>query len=190
MTALYILGGILFLLILLLFVRIHLHSEYKGIVLTIWVRFLPFKVIIFPGKGKITNVKVEVKKKQGEGPSLYGSLESFKALIAPGLEILKKFGGYLRCDQIRIEYTAAGNDAMGTALQYGGAYAAVSLLYTALSTVLDVREKTLLVNADFLGGSPKFYFSAEVSMEVWKLLRIGLMVLRMRKSARQNKQTT
>lgn len=176
--ALYIIGGILLLLTLLLFVRVRICVDFNESGLAVSLRILPFRVVIYPGKDKKTHAKIEKKKKKTQKRSLAGDFALVKSLLSPAVDILKKVGGYIRCEHINIEYTAAGKDAMSTAMQFGGAYAVVGLVYNALSCVLDVREKTLAVYADFLGETPKIVLSAELSIAVWQIIAIVLLALR------------
>lgn len=86
----------------------------------------------------------------------------------------------LRVDELTIQYTIAGRwDAAGAAMQYGSVYATGGVLYPILAQQLRVKRWQVGADIDFAEEIPRVYLCLNLSYQVWELLLLGILALKL-----------
>lgn len=169
MTARVIILSILAVIILLMFFSVNLYIDYKENKTTVWIRYLFFKIPIYPRKKKKAKPQKSDKKpeKKAEKASK-DKKESFFASTAKSqglgavieilekiIQILKDFSSstlkHLKIKKLKLNVVTAGEDAADAALNFG--YAS-SVIYPALGVLsglinfLNIPDVNITVDYD------------------------------------------
>ena len=169
MTARVIILSILAVIILLMFFSVNLYIDYKENKTTVWIRYLFFKIPIYPRKKKKAKPKTSDKKpeKKGEKASK-DKKESFFTSTAKSqglgavieilekiIQILKDFSSstlkHLKIKKLKLNVVTAGEDAADAALNFGYAssviYPALGVL-SSLISFLNIPDVNITVDYD------------------------------------------
>lgn len=154
MTALYILGGLAALIVVLLMGDITLRVGYDGeFTLCVGYLFLHFRVL--PAKPK--KQKKPKKKKAAEPPSAEPkpktkpdlSFDDILAALGMLLRTLGKIAGKTRVRPCRLWISVASGDAAATALTYGKVCAGLGALNSLLKELLGSVKSDFRVGWDY-----------------------------------------
>ncbi len=186
MIFLYILGGILLLLLLVLFLRLGVRISYYGgaPALGVKIGFLYFEDILdkykpdgeeLEIKPKLKTKKKAKKKKSGGNPSIKDALPVVKTAL---LQILRRFKKYARLDMYRLRISLATEDPAKTAVLYGALAGVVSGMHAAAMSVKNRsrREGDIYTEyrPDFYAEKPDIAVDIGISLRVWQILAIAL----------------
>ncbi|MBE6707717.1 MAG: DUF2953 domain-containing protein [Ruminococcaceae bacterium] len=198
MIALYIIGGILLLVFLLLMLRVRITLSYSksptdkgGASAVVWIG--PVRIKLYPKKKKKIKLSDYSPKKyrrlmsedvsKKSEPADTGEKKKEKILPGELSEILdlvgdiaEKFTSHLRCEILRIRLNIGTKNAAVTAVAYAGAVSAVELLLELLGNLTDMRlrsPKDIFVNADFENGTVHGDVCIRFSIRVINILRAG-----------------
>lgn len=192
MTALYILGGLMLVLLLLGQIRVGCRAEYSQQGFFLWARLGPLRLRVFPWehkprkKSKAQRPKEKKKKSGGEkkppapqkeptaAERLGGALEYAQALLPLGLEAAGCFYRRLRMDELYLEVTAGASDPADAALAYGRACAALGALWEPITRAFHVKAGRGQVRVDFDASATRVYGRASLSIKVGQALWLGL----------------
>ncbi|HBR32818.1 MAG: DUF2953 domain-containing protein [Eubacteriales bacterium] len=187
MVWLYIIGGFLILLLLFLFMKVTIRVSYIGD-LQVWIRFLFIKLKIYPLKEKAEEKAPPIAKKQKKPkepkpekpkPPLAETINLIKELF---IEIITKFGRYIKLEEYRIKVLVATDDPAKTGVLYGivcGTLGSVSVFIDRLKK--RTRKKGRIyteVTPDFIAGQSELYVSAAMSMRIWQFFSMGITATR------------
>lgn len=176
MTALYIIGGILLFIFIILIIPLGFRIKYDGKA-TLWLQWLFLKIKLVPTKEKKKKKsppkKSEEKKPKPDGDNkkesdikkLYkefgisGLLDILKRVAEILKETSSKLKKHIVIKRLDINVTVVGNDAADTATKFGyvctGVYPAVSFISTqiklkkqSVNIVPGFNEKKTAINCD------------------------------------------
>lgn len=190
MTALYIIGGIILLIALLLILPIAARIDFKD---DFFVKIKYLGITVY----KITPDEEEQmpneKAKKTENPKekqkglftklteKHGFKGAVKEILSFALDILKKTKKQLlkiKLRNIKIDLIVVGSDAAQTAIDYG---AICSVVYPVLSIIeqnLNVKYKKINITAGFKQLDSQFNFSLDVKATPISLLIIAFKAVK------------
>lgn len=190
MTALYIIGGIILLIALLLILPITARIDFKD---DFFVKIKYLGITVY----KITPDEEEQmpneKAKKTENPKekqkglftklteKHGFKGAVKEILSFALDILKKTKKQLlkiKLRNIKIDLIVVGSDAAQTAIDYG---AICGVVYPVLSVVeqnLNVKYKKINITAGFKHTDSQFNFSLDVKATPISLLIIAFKAVK------------
>lgn len=176
MTALYIIGGIVLLIALLLLLPVHLWLEYSVEGFSLKVRLLFFNLVRVPGEKGESKPKLE-KKKKAPKEKRGGLVKTFFAMRDDIFKALGKLGKGLRIRKLKVWYLAAAEDACAAALQFGRMSAALGAVTALLENLFVVKKKDYRLDVSFEKQEPEVYIEGNISLQIWRILSIGLGLL-------------
>lgn len=190
MTALYIIGGIILLIALLLILPITAQIDFKDDFF-VKVKYLGITVYkITPDeeeqKPNEKAKKTEKTKEKQKGlftklTEKHGFKGAVKEMVSFALDILKKTKKQLlkiKLRNIKIDLIVVGSDAAQTAIDYG---AICGVVYPVLSVVeqnLNVKYKKINITAGFKQTDSQFTFSLDVKATPISLLIIAFKAVK------------
>lgn len=193
MTALYIVGGILLFLALLLFIKISVFFSYYGKVPTLMLKigFLKFEFNLKELKKSaegLSEAEAEAlkskhgKKKSGKeatSPALLDMLKVFKEGV---FRFYEKYKRYARLERYVVKISVASSDPALTGVLYGGVAAiAASLHAWALSVKKRSRRAQDIyteVRPDFIAEKTDAAAEIGFSLRLWHIISCSWTVLR------------
>ncbi len=187
MIALYIIGALVLLILLILFSSVSVYvsnSENLSVKVGFW--FLRFKV--FPVKDK---AKVKKKSKQEEKTkdnaikrmiSEKGVVATVGELAAIGKTILTKAGQaakHIRVKKLYFLVTAASGDPAKTAVVYGSLCSVVFPALNGFQSLLKFNDRKTKVSvlSDFNSETPIVELDLKIKLRIWFILKAALGVL-------------
>ena len=183
MIALYIIGGILLLIILLLLCPIVLSVKYVDERLSI--RLCGFRLL--PQKEKPKKEKKRKKKKkekEAKDPKKKKKKKSkidfqyVKTLITSATPAAKKVFRKIKIRKFRFIYICAGDDAAKTAIQYGRICAAVASLLPIIQNIFDIKVDKIDVQLDFSVNKPYNEVKFKAKLKVYVLIAAAVIFLK------------
>ena len=182
-----ILLGLLLILAILLAMTAEIRGRYDQGEASLWVRYGPLKLQLYPPK------KPQKEKKQKEPPKekeleedgeaapkkrlsvnreqiLY-TLETLPPILSRALGRARRS---VRLGPMKIHLLIAGEDPAGTALFYGRAQAALAAGLPALRRTVRIREEDVRLFLDFQRTRPDCIADVGVSIRCWDAARIAV----------------
>ena len=192
MLALWIVLGILFVILLVLFLPIRLSVSYQTI-LAVELRFLFFHFPLYPKKQKKIRARDYSKKrlkkrkkkktasavastKPKKKKSATEALRTVRLLLYIFKNVYKRIFPTFRVRVCRLQATIATGDAATTAILYGTVCQSIAYLLEALRIVTGrpVKEDEVTVFPDFLGEKTTLSLHILLSTNLWRVLLIAL----------------
>lgn len=203
MTALYIIGGIILLLMLMLLARVKIGISYCG-TLNVEIKYLFLRFTAWSSEeAKEEKPKKKAKKeKKAEAKPEKKEHLPLKELLAAAKEILSrlisKLSAHLFLERARLKVLVADEDPAKTGILYGAACAAAGSIYGLLCSIKHrsgkKRSIDFSVKPDFLADKPELMFDIVVSIRLLFLLSVastaglGLMKLKGLTTEEDNKE--
>ncbi len=185
MTALIIIGILVVLITAVLFLPVGADIGFKEN-FKIKIKFSGLKVYEISAKEdkvteneeKTTESVTEKPEEKKEGffeklKAKYGFMGAVKELFAFAEDLLthiKRLLRHIKIKKIVINLTVATEDAATTAIEYGAVCSAVYPVLALLSSVGDVKYKSVNINSDFTSAKPYFDFSLSITTKIFFLL--------------------
>ncbi|MGM9618336.1 MAG: DUF2953 domain-containing protein [Oscillospiraceae bacterium] len=191
MVALYILGGFLLLLFLLLLLRVGVEVRL-GEPLTVTLRFGPGRLRLLPGKEKkkkepkAERPKKEKKAKAARQPKSgktkpkigFPEVRQGAELLLPALKkALGRTRRSIRVKPLNVHVVFGGDDPAEVAEQYGWATAAMWSLMPQAERLLTIPEPHIRLDTDFEASATRTEGEIGLSIRIGSTLRIGLALL-------------
>lgn len=183
MTGRIILGSVfVFCLVLLLIPIRFCFSYFEQPLLTIWIAFVPLKILPPETGGKRSkpekqqNLKGEKKEKQSlfseirEGKGLGEFLSFLKKLLHILLRAVKRVGRHLIAERCEAEIAVGGEDSASVAEQYGRICSAVFPVWAQLLSLTRCRRHNLQIYPDFF--SKEYQIRCKIRIR----LRLGWVI--------------
>ena len=196
MTALIIIFSIMAVIAFLLFFSVNLYIDYKEDKIMVWVRYLFFKIPVYPRKKKKSKKtkenKTEDKKteKQTTQPkekednffistAKEEGLGAVIEILSKIIEILKDFSSstlnHLRVKKLKLNVVTAGEDAADTALNFGYACSVVYPALGALSGLVSfLKIPDVNITADYDKKETSASIMLQFKMKLFFLLAVVL----------------
>lgn len=196
MMVLFVLGCILLALGLLSLVRVGGDAEYGTGGFTARLRLGLLRITIWPVKKK----KEKRKKAESpppppdtpppeEKPKAGGSFVLLRELLPFVTDAAGRLTRKIRIDLIRLDFTAAATDPAEAALAYGGANAAIGMIWPLIEHNFKVKDRRIRTRVDFDAKSPTVYVFAAFSLTIGQAVSLGTrLFVRFLKTYRHAKQ--
>lgn len=188
MIALYILGGILLIILLVLFLPVSVHIKFVEDFF-VKIKFAGIKVFrIEPSKDetektdtgdtvsdkKAENTAVKESKriflKLKEKYGFSGAVKTVLGFIGDVLAHIKSLLRHIKIKRVEFSLTVAAEDAAQTAIEYGSVCGVAYPVFAMLESCAEIGFKNINIRSDFNSGKPEFAFSAVVKMQIFFLL--------------------
>lgn len=186
MTAIIIIGIIFALLAAILFLPVGTSISFKEN-FVIKIKFWGFKVYSLDLKEKNDKTEKEPQPEQTateEKESFFGKLKAkfgfsgaVKRIFELALSVLshiQKLLRHIKINKVILNLTVASSDAATTALEYGTLCAAAYPVLALLSSVGNIKYKSVNINSDFNSNKPSFDFSLNIATRIFFLLLAAL----------------
>lgn len=191
MTALWILGCICLLLLLLSRLRFRVGLAYREDSLGAHLRLGVFRFQLYPEKKKKTKkttkkvVKKEAVKEPAEEKSFLSNLLQNRDAVIDMLgellplckELLGRFQEKLRVDLLEATLICAQEDPADAAIFYGHANAVAGTLLPLLERWFTIKKKEIEIKLDFEREKPQFYGQVQFSLTMGQMLTLGAFAL-------------
>ena len=170
---------ILAVLILLAMVRVGGAAEFSAGGLIVWGRAGCFRWKVYPRKKREEKEPRKARKakqeKEGGGPQhkpggARETLRRFLPLIGEAAGELKR---RIRIDTLHLDFVAAAPDAAMAAMAFGGANAAVGMIWPIFEQNFDIRDHRIRTAVDFQAGKPTVYLYAAFSGRIGQFVSFG-----------------
>ena len=173
MKALWIIGGILLLLVLLSLVRVGAVLSF-GEELRIRLRLGPAKLTLLPRPPKKDRPKREKKPKK-KAPSITARdiLDALPALFESLKAGLRKTRRRLRIDPLRIAVVLGGDDPADVGELYGMVSAAMYTVMPQLERLTYMPDPRIHLEADFTAAQTRAEGTVGLSLQIRDLFAIG-----------------
>lgn len=187
-----ILGALLLMLAVLLAMTAQIRAVYDQGEASLWVRYGPLKLQIYPPKPpKTEDSEASPKKKKPRKPKKEknaedtpekGKLSISAEQILYALETLPPILGRalgrtrrsIRVRPLKLHLLIAGGDPAGTALLYGRAQAALAAGMPVLRRAVRIGEEDIRLFLDFQRTRPDCIADVGVSIRCWDAARIAV----------------
>lgn len=188
MTAIIIIGIIFALLAAILFLPVGAGISFKES-FVIKVKLWGLRVYSFDLSEKEKKEETEkepqpeqtaTEKKEsffGKLKAKFGFAGAVKQIFELALSVLshiKKLLRHIKINKVILNLTVASSDAATTALEYGALCAAAYPVLALLSSVGNIKYKSVNINSDFNSDKPSFDFSLDISTRIFFLLLTAL----------------
>ncbi len=189
MTAVWILGGIVLVLIFLSHLRFRIFLGYRDDGLRAYIRVGLFRFQIYPEKRKKTDQKTSSQKKAEAKPEETGSrfsqlLQDRKSawnLLQEALpavkELMRRFQEKLQVDVFCFRLCCALEDPADAALFYGHANAVMGAALPLLERWFTIKKKEIEITLDFERDQPQLHAQAQFSLTLGQMLTLGAFAL-------------
>ena len=180
MKALFILGIVLLVLVLLSFVRLGAQVEYAASGVTVRVKTGPFLLTVFPRRGNGTKAGSARKKRKKHGaaakePAPKGGsvalVKKFLPLIAEAAGRMKR---KIRIDVLRLDLTVAAADPAAAAMAFGGANAFLGMIWPLIEQNFNVQQRCIRTRVDFQAQRPTVVLFAQLTLSIGTALHMGI----------------
>lgn len=182
-----VLCTLLLLLVVVLLTPVRVRWAYDRGALSLWVRFGPVKLQLFPrkekpeqppkaGEEKKKKRKKKEKKEKPPGPKInreqiFYSIETLPPILG---RALRRTGRRLRVGPLKVHLLVAGGDPADTALLYGRLEAALGAGLPALHRLVHVRDQDIRLFLDFQEERMDCIADVGISLRPWDLVSVGL----------------
>lgn len=186
MTGWIVLGAVLLALFLLSLVRAGGSAEYSGAGVLVKVRLGVLRFTVYPRKPKQVKDKRKKKKEKTEKKAAQeeepegkpgGSFDLLKRFLPPIADAAGQFKRKVRVDRLYLDLTAAAADPAAAALAFGGANAAIGMIWPVLENNFDIRERRVRTQVDFTRKTPAVYVYAAFSLTLGQGIVLGIKLL-------------
>lgn len=183
MTALWILGILLALILLLLFLRVGVRLTF-GDALRVDARVGPVRIAVVPKKkkpeGKVKKEKdappaeEKPKEKKKTGLTFEDIRKAVPALFEAVKGALRKTRQRMRIDPMRLSLTFGGDDPAKTSEMYGWASTVMWTLMPQLEQFLKIPDPSIHLDVDFQAVSTRAEGEVGISFQIRDFLAIAL----------------
>lgn len=177
MKVLIVLAVILLALFLLGQVRLGALVEYGPPGLHVRAKVGPLSFTVYPPKPK--------KRKKEPAPAAEsapkksgGSLAQVRRFLPLVGEAAGRLRRKIRIDQFLLDFTAAASDPAAAALSFGGANAAVGMIWPLVEQNFNVKERQIRTRVDFTAQRPVVDLRVRATLTVGQALILGLGLAR------------
>lgn len=199
MKVMIIIGCIMLALFLLSLIRVGATVEYAEGGVKVRVRLGVFWLTVFPIRVRKRREKPRKEKKTKKKasqkvpvPKPGGALAMIRSFLPLVAETAGRFKRKIRVDRIYLDFIAAASDPAAAALAFGGANAALGMLWVLLEHNFNIKDRRIRTNVDFNAQFPTIYlfasFSLTIGQSVVLVLRLLFQFLR-RYSALKTEET-
>lgn len=175
MKVLLILALIAAVLALISLIRVGVQVLYVPSGLTLRLKLGPVRVTLLPRKK--ANKKKKKKEKKEAAPAerhkgdMLGQVRRVLPLVAEGAGRLKR---KVRLDRIYLDVTAAASDPASAALAFGGANAAVGMIWPLVEQNFNVKDRRIRTRVDFEANRPTASLDAAATLTIGQALSLAL----------------
>lgn len=177
-----ILGIVLVALVLLSLVRIGALVEYGQDGLLIRARVGVFRITLYPPKPKKAKREKKPKKEknappEGEAPKKGGSFDLVKRCLPLVADAAGQMKRKIRIDTLYLDFTAAAGDPAAAAMAFGGANAAIGMIWPLFEQNFTVKDRRIRTAVDFQAKAPVIYLYLVAGLTIGQALTLGIGLL-------------
>ena len=143
----------------------------------VWVQFYPRKKKAEkspPKKKKKKPVKEKEEEAEHKTGGTFALVKRYLPLVGEAAGGMKK---RITIDRLYIDFTAAAQDAAGTAMAFGYANVAIGMLWPVFEQNFVVKDHRFRTNVDFEAQVPTVYLCASLSVRIGQLVSFALRML-------------
>ena len=185
MTVWIVLGAIAAALVLLSLVRVGGTVEYSRSGTLVHLRIGPLRIKVYPPKPKKKRgekkPKAEKRRKKGGKPEEEqpepkpgGQLSALKAMLPLVAEAAGQLRRKVRVDRLLLDVTAAASDPAMAALAFGGANAAIGMIWPLLENNFNIGDRRIRTRVDFSLTEPEAYLYGSFSLRLGQAAALAL----------------
>lgn len=190
MVLLYILGGFLVLLVvgLLLPVSVKLSYDtefkYKLKVAFVNLNFNKKENLKKQKKSSNTHKKIQTEKeknffeKLSDKKGFVGAVKEIFVFLKDSITPIKRFLRFVKFRDICLFIAVVGDDAAGTAVDYGAVCSVVYPTLSFLESFTNLKYKSVDIKADFESKKSNFSFSLKISTKVIFILILAVRIFK------------
>ena len=184
---LWILAALFLLLILILWTPVRVRAAYDQGDLTVKLRFGPVKLQIFPRPERVEKPEKKPesqpkkKKEKPEKPKakinreqIFYAVEKLPPIFG---RALRRTGGSIRVQPLKVYLLVAGYDPADTAVLYGRLEAALAAGLPLLRRVIRIKEEDIRLYVDFTEREMDCIAEVGVALRPWRLVTMGVRAL-------------
>lgn len=182
MGVLRVLGIIILALLLISLIRVGGTAEYSETGVLVRARLGLIRFTIYPRKKKTkkksakeTKPEKEPSAPEEEPPAkaggLFSTVKEFLPLVA---DAAGQFKRKIRVDRLYLDFTAAASDPAAAALAFGGANAALGMIWPVFENNFNIQDRRIRTAVDFNRREPVIYVFASFSLTVGQAVVLGL----------------
>ena len=174
-----ILGLIVLALLLLSLVRMGIQAEYSETGFLLKAKLGPFKLTLYPRKAKkpkkdkAQGKQKKAKKPKEPAPQKGGSLALVKTFLPLIGEAAGQMKRKIRIDVLHLDLVAAAGDPAAAAMAFGGANAAVGMIWPLLEQNFQIKDRRIRTAVDFNARSPVIYLFAQATLTIGQAVAFG-----------------
>lgn len=182
---------VLAVLILIALLRLGVSVRYDEDGLFVSAFAGPVRIQVFPRsekpkkkkKGKKKDKKPSKAEKEPDEKMKGGGVNKFIDIISAVSEPLRRLRRRLLVNEFTLRYEAAGDDPAKTAMSFGYANAAASVIVPALERIFRIKNRSVSTRIDFEAEKPAVFAKLKLSLAVWELVYIaaGLDIKKLKK---------
>ena len=178
MKVLLILVLIAAVLVLISLIRIGVQVVYVSSGLTLRLKLGLVRLTLLPRKKE---KKEKKKKKQKEAASPEKHKGDMLGQIRRALPLVTEAAGRLRrkvrLDRIYLDVTAAASDPASAALAFGGANAAVGMIWPLVEQNFNVKDRRIRTRVDFDSTRPAVSLDAAATLTIGQAVALALWLM-------------
>ena len=182
MIALYILGALVLLIVLVLSLRVGVQVSF-GEELRAKAKIGPVKITLFPKSEKKEKEPQATEKKAANGKKAkvkftFSDVRQALPIVLDAVQkALGKVRRTVRIDPLRVSITFGDENPAKVAEMYGWAGTAVWTLMPPLEELLHIPDPRIHLEADYNRFSTRFEGEVGLSFRIGQLLRIALLLM-------------
>ena len=178
MTALHVVLICAAMIFLLLLIRVGVEAEYSESGLLVKLKVGLLSVQAFPRRTKERKPKkIKQEPQPKEKPKRGGAFDLAKEFLPLIAEAAGEFKRKISIDVFRMDLLWSVPDPASCAMGFGGANAAVGMIWPLIEQNFHVKDHRIRTAVDFDRGRPTVYILARMTMRVGKLLSFGIRLV-------------
>lgn len=161
-------------LVLISLIRIGVQVVYVPSGLTLRLKLGPVRLTLLPRK-KAKKKKKEKKKKAAPSEKHKGDMLGQVRRVLPLVtEAAGRLRRKVRLDRIYLDVTAAASDPASAALAFGGANAAVGMIWPLVEQNFNVKDRRIRTRVDFEAVRPTVSLDAAATLTIGQAVALAL----------------
>ena len=165
---------------LLAILPLGVRAGYQSGGATVYLVIGPFRIALYPGKGK-KKQQAETEKEKNVSSGINqqkksgGSVRDFLPLVRVLLDLLQDLRRKLRVDLLELRIVLGGGDPCDLAINYGRAWAALGNLMPQLERLFVIKKRNLEVECDFTSEETTVFARLDITITLGRLLALAIV---------------
>lgn len=190
MTPLLVAGLVLLALLALGLLRLGVFLEQDNAKLHVKIKVGPVRITILPKKPGKKKKKDKRKPEEKQPAAQRLSLAQLKRFVPLVCRAAGQLRRKVRLDVFYLDFTAAAADPAAAALVFGGANAAIGMIWPLVEQNFNVKDRQIRTRVEFEGIHPELALRLEATLTVAQALSLALRLLPDLVQALRTEETT